>query len=115
MLFMNHYTSHRKSAAFFARAVRVMFDHAVEKQVLKPENRALVLAQDRPADLPQALEEGRPTHIEKWLSRDGRSISTMLLTSGGKLGTHLLIWLWEKYAGAGRRGTETAQFFGIAE
>jgi hypothetical protein len=34
-----------------------MFDHAVEERFLKPENRALVLARERPADLLQALEE----------------------------------------------------------
>jgi hypothetical protein len=80
----------------------------VEKQFLKPENRALVLAQDRPADLLPALEEWRPTHIEKWLSRDARSIGR-----GGKLSTPLAL-------GKVRRGRATgngtcAQFFGIAE
>ena len=49
-----------------------MFDHAVEERFLKPENRRLVLARDQPADLLQALEEWRPTHIEKWLSRETR-------------------------------------------
>ncbi len=49
-----------------------MFDHAVEERFLKPENRALVLARDQPADLLQALEEWRPTHIEKWLDRETR-------------------------------------------
>jgi hypothetical protein len=49
-----------------------MFDHAVEDRFLKPENRGLVLARDQPADLLQALEEWRPTHIEKWLSRETR-------------------------------------------
>jgi uncharacterized protein (TIGR00730 family) len=49
-----------------------MFDHAVEERFLKPENRALVLARESPADLLQALEEWRPLHVEKWLSRDTR-------------------------------------------
>ena len=49
-----------------------MFDHAVEERFLKPENRALVLARESPADLLQALEEWRPAHVEKWLSRDTR-------------------------------------------
>jgi uncharacterized protein (TIGR00730 family) len=49
-----------------------MFDHAVEERFLKPENRALVLARDQPAELVQALEEWRPTHIEKWLDRETR-------------------------------------------
>jgi len=49
-----------------------MFDHAVEERFLKPENRALVLARESPADLLHALEEWRPIHIEKWLSRDTR-------------------------------------------
>lgn len=47
-----------------------MFDHAVEESFLKTENRALVLARDKPADLLQALEEWRPIHVEKWLSRE---------------------------------------------
>ena len=41
-----------------------MFDHAVDEGFLKPENRALVLARDKPADLLQALEEWHPTHRE---------------------------------------------------
>ena len=47
-----------------------MFDHAVEERFLKPENRALVRARDQPADLLLALEEWRPKHVEKWLSRE---------------------------------------------
>jgi len=34
-----------------------MLDHAVEEQFLKPENRALVLARDQPADLLRALKQ----------------------------------------------------------
>jgi len=49
-----------------------MFDHAVEERFLKPENRALVLAGDSPAELLQALEEWRPIPAEKWLSRETR-------------------------------------------
>ena len=49
-----------------------MFDHAVEEQFLKPKNRVLVLARDSPADLLRALQEWRPTHVEKWLSRETR-------------------------------------------
>jgi predicted Rossmann-fold nucleotide-binding protein len=49
-----------------------MFDHAVEERFLKPENRALVLARESPADLLQALEWWRPPRIEKWLSRETR-------------------------------------------
>jgi hypothetical protein len=49
-----------------------MFDHAVGERFLKPENRALVLARERPADLLQALEEWSPVHVEKWLSRETR-------------------------------------------
>jgi uncharacterized protein (TIGR00730 family) len=49
-----------------------MFDHAVEERFLKPENRALVLARDQPADLVRALEEWRPTLVEKWLDRETR-------------------------------------------
>jgi uncharacterized protein (TIGR00730 family) len=49
-----------------------MFDHAVEERFLKPENRALVLSGDSPAELLEALEEWRPIHAEKWLSRETR-------------------------------------------
>ena len=49
-----------------------MFDHAVEERFLKPENRALVLAGESPADLLRALEEWRPPRVEKWISRDTR-------------------------------------------
>ena len=49
-----------------------MFDHAVEERFLKPENRALVLARNQPAELVQALEEWRPTLVEKWLDRETR-------------------------------------------
>jgi hypothetical protein len=45
-----------------------------EERSLKTENRALVLARDQLADLLQALEEWRPAHIEKWLSRETRLI-----------------------------------------
>jgi hypothetical protein len=85
----------------------VRFDHAVEKQFLKPENRALVLAQDRPADLLPALEEWRPTQIEKWLSRDARFNQHDAPNVGAE--SSVLLWPWEKYAAAGRRGTEPAR------
>src|SRR6202051_3917576 len=58
-------------SGFYSPLLR-MFDHAVEERFLKPENRALVLARDKPAELLQALEEWRPTHVEKWLSRETR-------------------------------------------
>ena len=56
---------------FYSPLLR-MFDHAVEEGLLKPENRALVLARESPADLLQALEEWRPIHVEKWLDRETR-------------------------------------------
>jgi uncharacterized protein (TIGR00730 family) len=49
-----------------------MFDHAVEERFLKPENRGLVLARESAAELLRALEEWRPTHVEKWLDRETR-------------------------------------------
>jgi uncharacterized protein (TIGR00730 family) len=49
-----------------------MLDHAVEERFLKPENRALVLARDHPAELLQALEQWRPVRVEKWLDRETR-------------------------------------------
>ncbi len=49
-----------------------MFDHAVEERFLKTENRGLVLARKSAADLLRALEEWRPIHVEKWLSRETR-------------------------------------------
>jgi hypothetical protein len=49
-----------------------MFDHAVKERLLKAENRALVLARESTGDLLQALEDWRPTHVEKWLDRETR-------------------------------------------
>ena len=49
-----------------------MFDHAVKEGFLKPENRALVLARESPADLLGALEEWRQIPVEKWLDRETR-------------------------------------------
>jgi predicted Rossmann-fold nucleotide-binding protein len=49
-----------------------MFDDAVEERFLKPENRALVIARESPADLLQALEEWSPLQVEKWLSWETR-------------------------------------------
>lgn len=49
-----------------------MLDHAVTERFLKPQNRALVLARETPAELLQAFEEWRPVHVEKWLDRDTR-------------------------------------------
>jgi len=49
-----------------------MFDHAVEQQFLRPENRALVLTHQSAAGLLQALDEWRPVYVEKWLDRATR-------------------------------------------
>jgi uncharacterized protein (TIGR00730 family) len=49
-----------------------MFNHAVAERFLKPENRALVLARESPADLLQAVEAWRPVRVEKWLDRGTR-------------------------------------------
>jgi len=49
-----------------------MLDHAVQERFLKPQNRALVLARDTPAELLIALDDWRPVHVEKWLDRDTR-------------------------------------------
>jgi|ERR1700691_646957 uncharacterized protein (TIGR00730 family) len=56
----------------FYSPLLAMLDHAVEQLFLKPENRALVLARDSVVELLEALEEWRPVHIEKWLSRETR-------------------------------------------
>jgi uncharacterized protein (TIGR00730 family) len=49
-----------------------MLDHAVDERFLKPQNRALVIARETPAELLQAFEDWRPVHVEKWLDRDTR-------------------------------------------
>jgi uncharacterized protein (TIGR00730 family) len=56
----------------FYSSLLAMLDHAVEERFLKPENRALVLARESPVELLAALEEWRPTKIEKWLDRETR-------------------------------------------
>jgi uncharacterized protein (TIGR00730 family) len=53
----------------FYSSLLAMLDHAVEERFLKPENRALVLARDKPADLLHELEDWRPVRVEKWLDR----------------------------------------------
>ena len=65
-----------------------MFDHAVEEQFLKSENRALVLAQDGLLTCCKHLRNGVRRTLRNGC-RDTRSISTMLPTSGGKLSTPL--------------------------
>jgi len=49
-----------------------MFDHAVHERLLKPENRALVLACGSVDELQQAMEEWRPVRVEKRLDRETR-------------------------------------------
>lgn len=56
----------------YYRSLLAMFDHAVEEQFLKPENRRLVLSRDSVPELLAALEDWRPTHIEKWPDRQAR-------------------------------------------
>ena len=56
----------------YYRSLLALFDHAVEEQFLKPENRRLVLSRDSVPELLAALEEWRPTHIEKWPDRQAR-------------------------------------------
>ena len=56
----------------FYSPLLAMLDHAVEERFLKPENRVLVLAGDLPMELLDALEEWRPSHVEKWLDRETR-------------------------------------------
>jgi uncharacterized protein (TIGR00730 family) len=56
----------------FYSSLLAMLDHAVEERFLKPENRALVLARDKPADLLHELEDWRPVRVEKWLDRVAR-------------------------------------------
>lgn len=50
----------------------VMFDHAVQERFLRPENRKLVLASESIPGLLQALEDWRPTRVEKWVDRERR-------------------------------------------
>jgi len=49
-----------------------IFDHALAERFLKPENRALVLSRESPAELLQVLEEWHPVRVEKWLDRATR-------------------------------------------
>ena len=56
----------------YYRSLLAMFDHAVEEQFLKPENRRLVLSRDSIPELLAALEHWRPTQVEKWLDRQAR-------------------------------------------
>jgi len=49
-----------------------MFDHAVKERFLKQENRRLVVARESATELLRALEQWRPTLVEKWLDRETR-------------------------------------------
>jgi len=101
----------RRKSAFVARAVRVRFDHAVEKQFLKPENRALVLAQDRPADLlPHLRNDVRRPLRNGSVGVRGQSVNQHDAPNVGAESS-VLLWPWEKYTAAGRRGTEPARNF----
>jgi uncharacterized protein (TIGR00730 family) len=60
------------NVAGFYDPLLALFDHLVDERFLKPENRALVLARESPADLVQALEHWRPVHVEKLLDRETR-------------------------------------------
>jgi uncharacterized protein (TIGR00730 family) len=56
----------------FYSPLLALLDHTVQERFLKPENRALVLARESPSELLQALEEWRPPHVKKWISRETR-------------------------------------------
>jgi len=87
-----------------------MFDHAVEEQFLKSENRALVLAQDGLLTCCKHLRNGvRRTLRNGSVGIRGQSARC----SQRRAESSVLLWVWEKYAAAGRRGTEPAQFFGM--
>ena len=58
----------------FYSPLLAMFDHLVEERFLNPENRALVLARESPAELLQALEEWRPMPVKKLLDRETRCV-----------------------------------------
>ncbi len=45
-------------------------DHAVEEGFIRPVHRGLVMMESDPKKLIDALESYKPTHIDKWISRD---------------------------------------------
>ena len=47
-------------------------DHAVDEEFLHPEHRALLLSDDEPEPLLDALSAWRPVPVDKWLDRDTR-------------------------------------------
>jgi uncharacterized protein (TIGR00730 family) len=56
----------------FYSPLLAMFDHLVEERFLNPENRALVLAHESPAELLQAIEQWRPARVQKQLEWEAR-------------------------------------------
>jgi uncharacterized protein (TIGR00730 family) len=56
----------------FYSPLLAMFDRLVEERFLNPENRALVLARESPAELLQEIEEWRPARVQKLLEWDAR-------------------------------------------
>jgi hypothetical protein len=51
------------------RPLLAQFDAAVEHGFLRPENRALLLAEDDPRRLLERLSNWRPVQREKWIGR----------------------------------------------
>jgi uncharacterized protein (TIGR00730 family) len=49
-----------------------VFDHAVEEQLLRPDHRALVLANDDPDRLLDQIARFEPPLVPKWIDRDSR-------------------------------------------
>ena len=45
-----------------------LFDHAVEEKFVRPENRALVIAAEKPDEMLDRLANYRVPHVEKWIT-----------------------------------------------
>jgi uncharacterized protein (TIGR00730 family) len=49
-----------------------LFDHAMDEQLLRPENRAMVLAAGNTMELLDRLAKYQPPAVDKWIDRDER-------------------------------------------
>ena len=54
---------------YFQRLIRFL-DHAVDEQLLKKENRDLLLWATEPAKLLDLFQTYRPSHVPKWIERE---------------------------------------------
>jgi uncharacterized protein (TIGR00730 family) len=69
---------HRKACALlnvagYYNGLAAFLDHAVDERFLRPEHRAMLLCEDTPAAVLDALERFEPPAVDKWLDRTAQT------------------------------------------